>query len=263
MAVFFYGILKDMNLGFLGTGKITLSIIHGIFNSKIKVNKIYISLRNQKISRQLSKKFKKIIVLKDNQAIINKSNFVFLAVTPNVGNKILPNLKFKPKQTIISLISTINLKKIQRYTKSKKVVRVIPLPFINMRKGPIIVCPKNKMIRKFFNNLGTVIEVRNENLSRGFWSTSSFMASFYNLLKVTSDWLVSKGVKKNESEKYTKELFLALIEDANNKKDISLKQLVLESQTPNGTNAYVLKELKKKKFYKLQQKVLNNIHKIF
>ena len=142
-------------------------------------------------------------------------------------------------------------------------VRVIPLPFINMRKGPIIVCPKNKMIRKFFNSLGTVIEVRNENLSRGFWSTSSFMASFYNLLKVTSDWLVSKGVKKNESEKYTKELFLALIEDANNKKGISLKQLVLESQTPNGTNAYVLKELKKKKFYKLQQKVLNNIHKIF
>ena len=46
-------------------------------------------------------------------------------------------------------------------------------------------------------------------------------------------------------------------------KNISLKQLVLESQTPNGTNAYVLRELKKKKFYKLQQKVLNSVYKIF
>ena len=252
-----------MNLGFLGTGRITMSIIHGIFNSKNKINKIYISYRNSKISKKISKKFKKIIVLKDNQEIINKSNYVFLAITPNVGDKILPNLKFKANQTIISLISTINLKKIKQYTQSKKVVRVIPLPFINMRRGPIIVCPKNKQIKKFFDNLGTVIEVKNEHLSKGFWSTSSFMASFYNLLYVTSGWLASKGVRKNEAEKYSKELFHALMEDANNKKNISLKQLVLESQTPNGTNAYVLRELKKKKFYKLQQKVLNSVYKIF
>ena len=106
-------------------------------------------------------------------------------------------------------------------------------------------------------------EVKNENLSKGFWSTSSFMASFYNLLYEMSNWLSSKGIKKNEAEKYTKELFLALSKDTMNKNKTSLKQLVLESQTPGGTNAYVLKELKKKKFYKLQQKVLNSIFKKF
>ena len=105
-------------------------------------------------------------------------------------------------------------------------------------------------------------EVKKEKLSKGFWATSSFMASFYNLLSVTSNWLTSKGVNKYEAEKYTKELFLALSEDANNKNKTSLKQLVVESQTPGGTNTYVLQELKKKKFYKLQQKVLNNIFKL-
>jgi pyrroline-5-carboxylate reductase len=132
-----------------------------------------------------------------------------------------------------------------------------------MKKGPIIICPKDNQIKKFFNNLGTVIEVKNENLSKGFWSTSSFMASFYNLQYETSSWLVSKGIKKDKAEKYTKELFLALSADAVNKNKTSLKQLVLESQTPGGTNAYVLQELKKKKFYKLQQKVLNSIFKKF
>ena len=48
-----------------------------------------------------------------------------------------------------------------------------------------------------------------------------------------------------------------------NKNKTTLKQLVLESQTPGGTNAYVLNELKKKKFYKLQQKALNGIFKKF
>ena len=83
------------------------------------------------------------------------------------------------------------------------------------------------------------------------------------MLNETSRLLVSKGIKKYKAENYTRELFLALSEDAMNKNKISLKQLVLESQTPGGTNAYVLKELKKKKFYKVQQKVLNSIFKKF
>ena len=84
-----------MNLGFLGTGKITLSIIQGIFSSKLKIKKVFISYRNKNISKKLSKKFKKVKVLKDNQEIIDKSNLIFLAITPKVGEKILPNLKFK------------------------------------------------------------------------------------------------------------------------------------------------------------------------
>tara|TARA_Y100000816_G_scaffold256759_1_gene210483 strand:+ start:688 stop:1446 length:759 start_codon:yes stop_codon:yes gene_type:complete len=252
-----------MQLGFLGSGRITSSIINGILSSKIRVKNIYISYRNKNISKQLSKKFKKVKVFKDNQEIINKSNIVFLAITPKVGHKILPKLKFQTNKKIISLISTIKLDTIKKYTKNKKVTRVIPLPFINMKKGPIIICPKDNKTKFFFSKLGTVIEVKKEKLSKGFWATSSFMASYYNLLNVTSNWLTSKGIRKSLAEKYTRELFLALSEDAMKKNKFSLKQLVLESQTPRGTNAYVLKELKKKKFYKLQQKVLNSIFKKF
>ena len=45
-----------MILGFIGTGKISSSIIYGIFKSKLKVKKIYISSRNVKISNKLKKK---------------------------------------------------------------------------------------------------------------------------------------------------------------------------------------------------------------
>ena len=40
------------------------------------------------------------------------------------------------------------------------------------------------------------------------------------------------------------------------KNNISLQQLVVESQTPGGTNAYVLKELKKRSFTKPYSKSL-------
>ena len=96
-----------MNLGFIGTGQIAKATITGILKSKLKIHRIYISRRNKKISSQLSKKNKKIIILEDNQKIIDKSNWVFLSVTPEVGNIILKNLSFKTRQTIISFISTI------------------------------------------------------------------------------------------------------------------------------------------------------------
>ena len=82
-----------MKLGFIGTGKIASSVITGICKSSIKYSKIIISSRNKKISSQLKKKFKKIVIEKDNQKIINNCNWIFLAVTPKVGEKIIKKLK--------------------------------------------------------------------------------------------------------------------------------------------------------------------------
>jgi pyrroline-5-carboxylate reductase len=78
-----------MKLGFIGTGKIASSVIIGICNSKIKYKKIIISPRNKKIALSLKKKFKKIIISKTNQEIVDKSDWVFLSVTPEVGKKLL------------------------------------------------------------------------------------------------------------------------------------------------------------------------------
>ena len=251
-----------MILGFIGTGKITSSVISGICNSKIKYKKIYISQRNKKISFNLKKKFKKIYISKDNQEIVNKSNWIFLAVTPRVGEKIIKNLKFKSNQTIISFISTINILEIKKAIKvNAKIVRAIPLPPISLKKGPIPICPPNTKVKNFFNKIGSTIEIKNEKLSNNFWSTSGMMASYYEMLKVMSNWLVKKGIKRQDAQKYVTSLFLALSEDAfvNSKKE--LKYLVKESQTPKGLNEQGLKEMLKKNVYKSIISTLNSIHK--
>ena len=251
-----------MKLGFIGTGKIASSVITGICKSSIKYNKIHISLRNKKISKQLRKKFKKIVIEKDNQKIVSKSNWVFLAITPTVGEKIIKNLRFKSNQTIISFISTITIPRLKKMIKVKaNVVRVIPLPPISLKKGPVPICPPNKKVKNFFNKIGSAVEIKNEKLSINFWSTSGMMASYYDMLRVMSDWLARKGIKKIDAQKYVTSLFLALSEDAviNSKKD--LKFLVKESQTPKGLNEQGLKLMSKEGVYKSIIKTLNNIHK--
>ena len=251
-----------MNLGFIGTGKIASSVIEGICTSKILFNKIIISPRNKSIAQKLKKKFKKVIIAKNNQQIINQCSWIFLAVTPTVGEKLIKDLKFKSSNTVISFISTITLTQLKKAIKVKaKIIRAIPLPPISLKKGPVPICPPDKKVKAFFDKIGTTVEIKDEKSSINFWSTSGMMAPFYELLSVMTDWLVKKGVRRDNAQKYITSLFLALSEDAvvNSKKD--LKYLVKESQTPKGLNEQGVKELTKIGFYKSLEKTLNSIHK--
>ena len=251
-----------MKLGFIGTDKITSSVVTGVCRSKISFKKIMLSPRNRNIAKMLKRNFRKVSIAKNNQEIINSCNWIFLAVTPKVGQKIIRNLKFKSGQTIISFISTMTLPQLKKAIKVKAtILRAIPLPPISLRRGPVPLFPPNKKARNFFNKLGTTVEIRNEKLSKNFWSTSGMMAPFYELLSTMSNWLVKRGVKRDKAQQYITSLFAALSEDAvvNSKKD--LKFLVKDSQTPKGLNEQGVKELRKAGFFRSTEKTLNSILK--
>ena len=251
-----------MKLGFIGTGKIASSVILGVCKSKIKFRQIIVSPRNKRIANNLKKKFKKVSIAKNNQDVINKSNWIFLSVTPKVGEKIIKNLRFNSSQTIVSFISTINISNLKKMINVKaKIIRAIPLPPISLKKGPVPIYPPNKEVKSFFDKIGSTIEIKNEKLSINFWSISGMMASYYDLLRVMSDWLIKKGIKRKDAQRYITSLFLALSEDAviNSKKN--LKHLVKESQTPKGLNEQGLKEMTKKNVYKSVIHSLNSIYK--
>ena len=251
-----------MNLGFIGTGKITSSVVTGICRSKISFKKVILSPRNRNVANKLKRQFRKVSIAKNNQEIVNSCNWVFLAVTPPVGQKIIKNLKFKSSQTIVSFISTMTLSQLKKAIKVKAtIVRAVPLPPISLRKGPVPLFPPNKKVKFFFDKLGTTVEISNEELSNNFWSTSGMMAPFYELLSTMSNWLVKRGIKRDKAQKYVTSLFAALSEDAVVNSNKGLKYLVKESQTAGGLNEQGVKELRKAGFYRSTEKILNSILK--
>ena len=120
--------------------------------------------------------------------------------------------------------------------------------------------PKNEKVYLAFKKQ-LYSQIKNEKFSKNFWATSGMMAPFYEMLKVLSDWLVKRGIKRNEAQKYITSLFVALSEDSvmNSKKD--LKYLVKDSQTPRGLNEQAVKQLRKAGFYRSLEKSLNSILK--
>ena len=250
-----------MNLGFIGTGNIVSDVITGISKSKFSYKKIIISPRNKKKARYLKKKFKRIMIAKNNQTVIDVSDWIFLGVLPQVGENILPKLNFKKNQIIISFMSTTNYTKLKKLVKKNvTIIRAIPMPPIRLGKGPVAIFPPNKKIKNFFNKIGTSIEIKNEKLSKNFWAISGTMASFYELLAVLSNWLTRKKTNKSDAQKYVTLLYSALAELAllNSKKP--LKNLVNE-QTPGGLNWQGVNELRKSGYYRLLEKSLRKIYK--
>ncbi len=250
-----------MNLGFIGTGNIVSDIIIGISKSKIKYKKIIISPRNKKKAIYLKKYFKKVTIAKNNQEVIDKTDWVFLGVLPKVGEAILPKLRFRNKQIIVSFMSTTNYTKLKKLIKTKSVIiRAIPMPPIRMGKGPVAIFPPNKKVKGFFDKIGTTIEIKNEKLSKNFWAISGTMASFYELLNILSKWLIRKKTNKLDSQKYVTLLYSALAELALLNSSKPLKNLVNE-QTPGGLNWQGVNELRKSGYYRLLEKSLKKIYK--
>ena len=251
-----------MKLGFIGTGNISSDVITGICNSKISFKRIVVSPRNKQKAQKLKKKFKQVSIAKSNQDVIDKSDWVFLGVVPKVGEKILPRLNFKTNQTIVSFISTIDYAQLKKIVKKKaKIVRAIPMPPISLGKGPVPIFPPDKKVKNFFDKIGITIEIKSEKLSKNFWAISGSMASFYELLKVLSDWLVKKKLKRNQAQKYITSLYSALAALAAVHSEKNLKKFVLESQTPGGLNWQGVNELRKSGYFKSLEKSINNILK--
>ena len=250
-----------MNLGFIGTGNIVSDVITGINKSKFSYKKIIISPRNKKKAQYLKKKFNKIIIAKDNQAVIDMSNWIFLGVLPRVGENILPELNFKKNQIIISFMSTTSYSKLKKLIRKKvTIIRAIPMPPIRLGRGPVAIFPPNKKVKNFFNKVGTTIEIKNEKLSKNFWAISGTMASFYESLNVLSNWLIRKKTNKLDAQKYVTSLYSALAELALLNSSKPLKNLVNE-QTPGGLNWQGVNELRKSGYYRLLEKSLKKIYK--
>tara|TARA_Y100000591_G_scaffold219075_1_gene190530 strand:- start:54 stop:536 length:483 start_codon:yes stop_codon:yes gene_type:complete len=158
-------------------------------------------------------------------------------------------------------MSTPNYSKLKKLIKKNLIiVRAIPMPPIRLGKGPVAIFPPNKKVKNFFNKIGTTIEVKNEKLSKNFWTISGTMASFYELMNILSSWLIKKKINKLDAQKYVTLLYSALAELAVSNSSKPLKNLV-DEQTPGGLNWQGVNELRKSGYYKSLEKSLKNIYR--
>lgn len=224
-----------INLGFIGTGAITAAIVRGLKCSPLKEWPVVLSPRNAELSAELAATLPGVTVAASNQQVIDSSEVVFLAMRPQDAEAIIRSLAFRPGQRIISLVAALDTATIRAWTGVEGITRAIPLTFVERRAGVTPIMPPDETAAAIFEALGTCIQVSDLDSFDGYAAASALMETYFGIAEVAQAWLVSNGLKAEESQLFLRHMFGSL-GDVWRAKPLSLEELRAAHSTRGGLN---------------------------
>ena len=235
-----------MRLGFVGTGAITSAIVTGLNAAGPAGDTILVSPRNAETAASLAAKFASVTVAASNQAVLDGSEVVMLAVRPQVATEVLSELTFRADHRIISLMAIMPLEQVRTMVApAHTVTRAVPLPLVADRCGPTPIFPPDQVAAGIFNRLGTAIEATSADQFIAFSSATATMATYFTFAEEIAAWLTRHGVPAADARRYVGTVFQGLGNIAATTQEHSLAALAGEFATRGGINEQVVAHLKK------------------
>jgi pyrroline-5-carboxylate reductase len=229
-----------VRLGFVGTGAITSSIVTGL-NAADGGDAILVSPRNAEIAGALAAKFRNVTVAASNQAVLDGSDVVMLAVRPQVATEVLSALAFRADHRVISLMAITPLEQVRALVApAGNVTRAVPLPLVADRCGPTPIFPPDPIAAEIFNRLGTAIEATSADQFSAYCAATATMAPYFTFAEEIAAWLTRHGVPAADARRYVGTVFQGLGNIAANSQEHSLAALAGEFATRGGINEQVV-----------------------
>ncbi|MTI95167.1 MAG: hypothetical protein FH749_06720 [Firmicutes bacterium] len=227
-----------VDIGFIGTGVITSALVTGFCSDVNFKHRIYLSPRNAQRASELADRFENVVVAGSNQEVVDRAQWVVLAVVPKFGEEIIRPLKFCKEHRVINLMSDHKLPKIASWIgETQTLVHMVPLPFAASRIGPIAIYPNDRDVADLFAPLGEIVGVDDVHKIEALAAITALMSAYNALLAAIVDWGVGQGLSKIEATDYTTAFFEALSAQARDAGD--LNRLAAE-MTPGGLNEMAL-----------------------
>jgi pyrroline-5-carboxylate reductase len=199
-----------------------------------------------------------------NQAVLDQSDIIFLALRPSRAEEILGSLKFKKDHTIVSLIPLMKISDIARIVgPAKTICRAIPLPPVVNHNCPIPVFNPDDTIVEILKNLGQPLLVLTENHLHALWTLTCLITPYYDLLNELSGWTIDHGVDKKTANQYIANLFQSLSYSAQIANPIEFDDLANHAATPNGMNEQAGREIREKGAHEAYRMAADRILKLF
>jgi pyrroline-5-carboxylate reductase len=246
---------KNYKFFFLGCGKMGSAIARNLIKeNSIKANQITVLKKSDKNKITGLSYIKNISCLPQNY----QADVVFIAVKPQNAQIILSDFSnhniFHKNTVFISVLAGKKIEFFEKiFGKKAKIIRSMPnLPILHSQGIFLYLC--NKKIKTgelqhlipIFEKFGLAFKLKDENLFDA--ATAIFgcgPAYIFLLQEILSEAAIKSGIKKSDSQRLVKKLFLgtALMSDFSKKNDFS--KLLNSVISKNGTTAAALQILQK------------------
>jgi pyrroline-5-carboxylate reductase len=233
-----------MQLGFIGTGEITSSIVTGLNFSGVAAHSIWLSPRNPVIANGLANRFHGVSVASCNQEVLDYSDTIVIAVRPSAAQDVLAKLRFRPVHQVISLVSALSLRSLSELAApAVRIARAVPLPSAAKRLSPTAIYPRDPVAFELFAAVGTVFPVERESEFDAICAATATIASYFAFNETIASWLEQQGVPATQARDYIAGLFLGVTTGAVDASERSFQSLAAIHATAGGINEQFLKYL--------------------
>ena len=230
-----------MQLGFIGTGGIAEAMITGLYNFGGYEYPVLVSARNRQRSARLAKKFDLVEIVRNNQTIVDRCNWIVLGVLPEQALSLLPELDFTKEHCVISLPAGIGVTTVRQLVHpASRVCRAVPMPPIEFGLGPTPIYPDDQEVMALFDRVGTSIAVDDERHFSALIASTAVMATFFSWQASNARWLQKQGVPSTTAARYVTSVFEALAAMSARTPE-NLQSMSQDCLTPGGLNEQVLR----------------------
>ena len=184
------------------------------------------------------------MVAADNQAVVDGSDRLMLALRPQIATAVLSGLRVPPDQPVISLMAMLPEAALRRLLKSTAaIVRACPLPSVARRRGPIALWPPEPASEALLGRIGRVVAVDSEAALHALWSTTGLIATFYGLADTAAAWLQRRGVAPADAAAYVGSLIQAIDDALDRPGATGFADLAESAATRGGLNEQAARQL--------------------
>ena len=233
-----------MQLGFIGTGEITSSIVAGLCSSVAPPHSIRLSPRNRTVAEELAHRFNSVSIASCNQEVLDHCDTIVVAVRPPIARGVLSELRFRSDHQVISLVSALTLRSLSDLAApAVRITRAVPLPSTAARLSPTAIYPPGQAARDLFAALGTVFPVESEKEFDAMCATTATIATYLAFIERIASWLAEQGVRESKANEYIARLFLGVTTTAVDPAQRSFRSLTAIHATAGGINEQFFKHL--------------------
>ncbi|MBC7371557.1 MAG: pyrroline-5-carboxylate reductase [Bdellovibrionaceae bacterium] len=246
-------LLKRQKIGFLGAGNMAQAIIKGMIESGLTTgDQILASNRTPGKLQKLTDQFK-IQSMDSNEALVENSDIVILAVKPqDLLSAIEPIASaFSDDQIVISLAAGIRMKTLEKCLPNARLVRMMPNTPSLIGRGVIgyLTAEEDEALQTMMDDmcspLGYTLKVEDEEqLEALMVSASSGTGFVLEMMMYWQDWILEHGFDEQTAKKMTVETFIGAAMLASNSKDISFEELQARVASKKGVTAAGLQSMR-------------------
>lgn len=173
-------------IGFLGTGEIAQAMVATFAGDG---HQIIVSERNLDRSAALVRDYPGVRRA-ENQQVVDDSDIVILCLLGDAARNLLPDLRFRADQTVISVMARMPLAELGRLCAPATDLAVaIPLPPMPLGGTPLATYPENARLRELFGRHVRIHPCASEEELAAHFAATGVLLPLLDQMQVAARWL--------------------------------------------------------------------------